>query len=286
VLSQTHAEVELIVVDYGSTDDTDRIVADYPQARYLRRPDGGIGSARNDGLAASAGEFVLFLDADDKLVPDALETSAACLEAHPDCAFAYGHMSFFDDSGPAQHRGAAPRGCLVDDDPYAWMLRMNNPLRIPGAVLYRRPFLEEVGGFATDLAITQDLDLNMRLARVHPICCNDHVVLEQRLHDSHVSTSRRWRQGLADAVAAQRRQRAYVGEHPFYEDDYRNGLRVARSYWGGHLAEETITLLAAGSFQAVVRNLVTLTRWHPAGLLGLVARMARRASQRLQQRGS
>ena len=286
VLAQTRAEIELIVVDYGSTDDTGRTVADYPRARYLRRSNRGTGVARNDGLAESVGEFLLFLDADDKLVPDAIESSAACLETHPDCAFVYGHVRQFDDSGPAQYRGAAPAGCLDESDPYAWMLRMNNPLRIPGAVLYRRRFLEGVGGFAADLATKHDLDLNMRLARSHPICCNDRLVLEQRLHDSDRSLSRRWRQGLADAVTVQRRQRGYVREHPVYKTDYRNGLRVARSYWGAHLAEDTITLLAAGSYQSAARNLLTLARWHPAGLVELFAQMLRRGSLALRKHAS
>lgn len=283
VLAQTYAAVELIVVDYESTDDTPHVVAAYPRVRYLQRPNLGIGAARNDGLRASVGEFVLFLDADDRLVvPDAVATSAACLEAHPDCAFAYGHLRFFDESGPAQYRGAAPRGCLCEDDPYRWMLRMNNPLRIPGAVLYRRRILDEAGGFAADLATKNDLDLNMRLARAHPICCNDRAVLEHRIDYSNRSLSRHWRQGLADAVAVQRRQRPYVVEHPTYEEAFRTGLRVARSYWGGHLAEETITLAAAGSLRGAGRNLLTLARWHPAGLIDLVASLGKRIYCRLR----
>jgi glycosyltransferase involved in cell wall biosynthesis len=284
VLAQTYTEVELIIVDYESTDDTARIVADYPQAKYLHRSDRGVGVARNDGLAESVGEFVLFLDADDKLTPDAIESFVASLQTHPDCAFAYGHVRQFDASGPAQYRGAAPAGCLREEDPYGWMLRTANPLRGSGAALYRRRLLEHAGGWAPDLASKHDLDLNMRLARSHPICCTDRVVLEQRLHDSDPSLSRRWRQGLADAVATQRRQRAFVDEHPVYEVDYRTGLRVARSYWGGHLVEETVTLLAAGSYREAARNLLTLTRWHPAGLRELLAQLARRARLRLHRR--
>lgn len=280
VLAQTHTDVELIVVDYESTDDTDRIVADYPQAKYLRRASRNLGDARNDGLAASTGEFLLFLDADDRLVPDAIESSAACLETNQDCAFAYGHVRHFDASGDAPYRGAAPPGCLAEADPYGWMLRMNNGLRISGAVLYRRRFLEDVGGYSSDLTTAEDIDLNMRLARSHPICCNDRVVLEQRIHESHQSESRRWRQGLAYSVTVQRRQRAYVDEHPLYKGDYRNGLRVARSYWGTHLAKETITLLAAGSFRNAGQNLLTLARWHPGGVVELVRQMVRRASLR------
>jgi glycosyltransferase involved in cell wall biosynthesis len=284
VLTQTHAELELVVVDYDSTDDTAQIVAEYPEAMYLRRPNLGVGVARNEGLAASAGEFVLFLDADDRLVFGAIKSLVACLRASPHCAFAYGHVRQFNASGPVQYRGAAPSGCLGEADPYGWMLRTNSPLRIPGAVLYRRRPLESVGGFAVDLRTTDDLDLNMRLARSHPICCCDDVVLEQRLHDSVRSLSRRWRHGLVDAVAAQRRQRAFVAEHPVYKADYRNGLRAARSYWGGHLVEETLTLIAEGSFARASQNVLTLGRRHPRGLFELTVRVFHRASLRLRKR--
>lgn len=274
VLAQTHPEIELIVVDYESTDDTARIVDGYPQARYLARPNRGYAAARNDGLRVSSGEFVLFLDADDKLVPDAIETGAACLEMHPECAFSYGHFRFFDASGPAPHRGAGPTGCLDVDDPYAWMLRTNSPLRGSGAVLYRRRHLEALGGYAAELRLAEDVDLHMRLARAHPICCNDTVVLEVRVHEAH--TSRRWALGLANAVAAQKRQRPYVAEHPAYEDDYRAGLRAARSYWGGHLADETVTLLAGGAVRSAARNVATLARLYPVGLLNVARRAFRR----------
>src|SRR5215216_5829744 len=147
VLAQTHDEIELTVVDYGSTDDTASVVAGYPEARFVRRPNLGLGMARNDGLAVSLGAFAVFLDADDRLLPDAVATSLACLQARPECAFAYGHQRFFETSGPVAQRGPGPHGCL-QGDPYRHMLRTNNSLRTPGALLYRRGVLERVGGFA------------------------------------------------------------------------------------------------------------------------------------------
>lgn len=273
VRRQTHRDIELIVVDYASTDDTAEVVARYPDARYLVRPNRGYAAARNDGLEACTGELVAFLDADDRLVADAIETSAACLAARPDCAFAYGHFRFFDASGEVHHRGAAPPRCLDEDDPYRFMLRTNSPLRGSGAVLYRRSVLAALGGYAGELALSEDADLHMRIARAYPICCNDAVVLEVRVHDSH--TSRRWSLGLVNAVTAQKRQRAFVDEHPEYEDAYRAGLHAARSYWGGHLANETAALLAAGDLRKGARNALTLVRLYPRGLVDLARRALR-----------
>ncbi|HWE80332.1 MAG TPA: glycosyltransferase [Gaiellaceae bacterium] len=277
--AQTHAEVEVIVVDYGSTDDTREIVAEFPQARCLSVPNRGLGRARNDGLRAGKGEFVVFLDADDMLVPDAIATSLACLEERPECAFVYGHQRFFDGSGEVSWRGGGPEGRLNDADPYAYMLRTNNGLRAPGAALYRRDVLLQVDGFATDLEGCEDFDLNARLARAHPIACNDRIVLMTRVHESNMS--RRWGSMLAKAITAQRRQHSYVRAHPEYENDYRNGLRVARSHWGGRLAEEALTNISAGSYDRPARDLLTLLRWAPRTAPRFVARAAMRAARRL-----
>jgi glycosyltransferase involved in cell wall biosynthesis len=281
VVAQTYEAIELVVVDYGSTDDTLGIVAEYPQAISLSVPYRSLGSARNDGFHASHGGFLLFLDADDKLLPDAVATFVSCLEANPECAFAYGHQQFFEETGLLPHRGGGPEGCLGEEDPYRWMLRGNTPLRAPGAVVYRRDILESVGGYATDLEGCEDIDLNMRLARVHPICCNDRVVLMTRVHD--INMTRQRGRMLGKAVAAQKRQRRYVAEHPAYANDYEHGLRLARSYWGGHLVSETIALVKAASFRNAARNMATLARWHPRGSIDVGVGLAAHGLSRVAQ---
>jgi glycosyltransferase involved in cell wall biosynthesis len=282
VVAQTHGEIELIVVDYGSSDDTPLVAARYPQALFLQCENRGLGTARNEALQVLTGEFVMFLDADDKLVPDAVATAVACLEARPDCVFAYGHQRFFDESGPVERRGGGPAGCLQEKDAYAWMLRTNSPLRNTGAVLYRQSFLRDAGGFAPDLNGCEDVDLNLRLARMHPICCNDRTVLMTRVHESNMT--HQWGNMLAKTITAQRRQRAYVAKHPEYRKDYQAGLSLACSYWGRHLVDETVAELGAGSFRAAVRGLLTLARWHPRGLLAIPRLVVLRAISRLRGR--
>lgn len=267
VLAQTHDEIELVVVDYGSTDGSPDVVARYPQARCVRRPNLGVSVARNAGLETSSGPFVVFLDADDRLVPDAVATSLACLREDHDSAFAYGHQRFVDAAGPLPDRG--PQTCL-QGDLYGYMLRMNSPLRAPGAMLYRRGAVERIGGFGRGLDGCADLDLNLRLAREHSICCNDRVVLLTRVHESNLS--RNWGHMLARAVEVQRRQRPYVAEHPRYGRDYRAGLTLARSYWGGHLADQILSE-ARGDVRAALRDLATLVRYHPRGTAVLLKKL-------------
>src|SRR5215212_6268835 len=95
VLSQRYTDVEVIVVDDGSQDDTQGVASSYaardPRVRLVRQNNRGLAGARNRGLAESRGEYVVFLDSDDRLAEGALEVGVRELEANPDCAFVSGH---------------------------------------------------------------------------------------------------------------------------------------------------------------------------------------------------
>jgi glycosyltransferase involved in cell wall biosynthesis len=277
-LGQSYAEIEVIVVDDGSTDGTPAVAARYPAVRYVRQPNRGVGEASNRGLKEATGEFVLFLDADDALEADAIDGLLRCLEERPDCAFAYGHQQWVDMRGTVittkPERSVRVQTCL-QGDPYAYMLRTNNPLRAPGAILYRTDAVRSAGAFAGDLGNAQDLDLNLRLVREQAICCDDRIVLSTRVHATNAT--RNYRVMLQGAVQAQLRQRSFAGRHPVYKRDYEAGLKLARSYWGTHLARQVMSQLGEREMRQAVRSLWTLARFAPAaGLLGAATSVARR----------
>ncbi len=278
VLNQTHDDIELIVVDYGSTDETPDVVARYPQARLVQCSNQGLCIARNIGMQASRGKFLVFLDADDILTPDAIATSLARLQCRPECAFAYGHESHFNENGPVAVGGLSPGKCL-EGDPYAEMLRMNHPLRAPGAMLYRRDLVERIGGFTSGLSGSEDIDLNLRLVREHPIICNDSVVLLTRVHGTN--TTRRWAQMLSVTVAAQKAQKRYVAQHPIYRSQYKAGLSLAREYWGSHLEKQIIEKVSTKKFQALASDLAVLARYAPGRFLRLPGRFLRLSARRV-----
>src|SRR5690606_15764736 len=118
-LGQTYPRVEVVVVDDGSTDDTAAVVVRYPAVRYVRQANAGLAAARNAGLRASTGELLVFLDADDRLTPGALEEGLRCLRARPECAFVYGAYRWIEADGTFHDIGwAASR---VFEDHYAEM---------------------------------------------------------------------------------------------------------------------------------------------------------------------
>jgi glycosyltransferase involved in cell wall biosynthesis len=82
VLGQTHSPVELIVVDDGSPDNTAEIARRYEAIRFLCQENRGVSTARNAGFSASTGAYVMFLDADDRLMPNAVQEHLRCFADH------------------------------------------------------------------------------------------------------------------------------------------------------------------------------------------------------------
>src|ERR687898_2245292 len=99
VLSQSYEHFEIIVVDDGSTDETSEVASRYEGVRLIRQENRGLAGARNRGLEEAKGEYVVFLDADDRLLPGALEAGLGCFEAHPECAFVFGNSRRIPEGG-------------------------------------------------------------------------------------------------------------------------------------------------------------------------------------------
>lgn len=95
-LAQSYAPIEIIVVDDGSTDNTATIAAKYQgRVRYIKKPNGGLSSARNHGAKEARGEFVVFLDADDVLEPSYVEECLKLISGQPKIAYVYTQMRLF-----------------------------------------------------------------------------------------------------------------------------------------------------------------------------------------------
>jgi glycosyltransferase involved in cell wall biosynthesis len=209
VCAQKFASWELIVVDDGSTDQTLAIAQRYAarDARITARhqANGGVAAARNAGLhtAARGAWAILFLDADDVLEPDGLETLVTTLRAHPSVVGAHGQVRFIGGDGRpirpgeaeawGRERRAFVNGKIVDwpvDYPTTLgVLILLCRMRTPGCVLLRRDLVDLVGGFDTDpdAATAEDYGLWLRLALRGDFAFVDRVVLSYRLHEQNSS---------------------------------------------------------------------------------------------------
>jgi glycosyltransferase involved in cell wall biosynthesis len=153
VFAQTLSPHEVIVVDDGSTDDT-AAVAERLGATVLRRPNGGISTARNTGIRHASGDWIALLDADDMWAPEKLVTQAAAIRE--DTVLAYTGVTHFDDTGiRASSQATNPISARA-------MIRYRSPFA-PSSVLVRRDAMLQSGGFREDVRTCEDWDMWFRL---------------------------------------------------------------------------------------------------------------------------
>lgn len=211
VMKQTYPEVELIVVDDGSTDDSMDILQQLaahhsPRLTLLFEGRMGLYPARNRGLERAHGGRVAFLDADDYWTPDALEKLATALNDHH-ADIAYCGWQYMDEGAPGTDPHIPPDYSQMDT--VAEFLR-SCPWPIHAA-LVRREAIDAVKGFSERRFSAMDYDLWLRLyAHTHKIARVPEVLAFHRCNDKGQISKTKWRQVL-DALQV---RRDFVTHHP------------------------------------------------------------------------
>jgi glycosyltransferase involved in cell wall biosynthesis len=172
VLAQDFTDREVIVVNDGSTDDTAAVLATYGDAlRVIDKPNGGMSSARNAGIAQARGEFIAFLDADDWWLPGKLSRQVELMRSRPELGFTSTAARVVDPEGRLLNLWTCDRA----DRPILLSLFASNAGIAGGssALMVRRDLLARVGGYDEGLGGVEDGDLWMRLAAVAEYACLD-----------------------------------------------------------------------------------------------------------------
>src|SRR4030095_887981 len=182
-LAQTHCETEIIVVDDGSPDNVFEVVSRYPSVRYMRQENQGLASARNTGFKQSKGEYVVFLDADDHLTPNAIESHLSCFAEHSETGFVVGDIDHMTLNGSY---AGSPRWPLLESNQYEALLRVNHVANTI-AVMFRRGVLEQLGGFKPACSPAEDYELLLRAARFFPSRHHRTVVAQYRRYSAGLS---------------------------------------------------------------------------------------------------
>ena len=213
-LEQSERPSEVIVVDDASDDDTARVAADYSQVSYLRRHfNGGLAAARNSGLAAATSDKVIFLDADDLLLPDAIKLGRDCFDQHPDAAFVYG--AFDHVEGAVRTPRFTPAASHRD------LIRCNWVASIASAMFDRKKVMR-YGGFDESLGMCEDWDLFLRLSRECPFASHPGKVALYVRHATNMSNDVVQLKHWIDVVRDKERERGLDAEQQAAWDEGRD----------------------------------------------------------------
>ncbi len=228
-MSQSLRAVEIIVVDDGSTDDTESRVRAYrDRVQYVRTENGGTAHARNVGMKHAAGRYLTFLDSDDLLYPYALELQAALLDRFPEAAMACAEMTGFDDRGWEEryhlkhyHESAYRDPRINYQTIFDSSLALGESLQLPSALtqedpdagrrrvyfgnvfdtyllklvlcqntaVIRREVIAAVGERNIAVNYWEEVDYLLRITRRYRICFVDAPTYKLRYHEDQISST-------------------------------------------------------------------------------------------------
>jgi len=186
VINQTFPDWELIVVDDGSTDGTDKmILRDYPAVRLHRQENGGVSSARNSGAALASGEWIAFLDSDDAWLPEKLERQLSALANEPELRLSHTDEIWIRNGKRVnQPKGYAKSGGGI------YLRCLPLCCICPSSVLLRRDLFDVIGGFDETLAVCEDYDLWLRITAREPVHYLDQALVRKYGgHEDQLSTT-------------------------------------------------------------------------------------------------
>ena len=200
VLGQTHRDLELLVVDDGSTDVTTAIIRRYAardrRVRVLRQENLGVAAAGNRGLREACCEWVARLDADDVFLPEKIERQVAFLRRNPETKIVGTLACFINHAG-------RPLGLVGTEGPftpaeYDRLVRENRPIYfVNSSTLMHRETVLAMGGYREAFAPAEDVDLWIRMAeRRHLMLKTPEPLLFYRLHGASLTMTQNARQRL------------------------------------------------------------------------------------------
>lgn len=267
LIGQTYRKIEIIVVDDGSTDDTASVALSFPEVKYIHQLNAGLSAARNTGIDNSTGSFLVFLDADDWLYPDAISVNLDYLQQHPLCAFVSGWHDKVDEWGYALDSQDEQE--VIMDCHYLRML-WGNYIGMHATVLYQRRVFDEFR-YDTTLNACEDYDMYFRIARKYPVGNHAHKLAAYRIHGKNMSANVALM--LKHVLLVCHRQKPFLKNNAEW-NAYHQGLKIWREYYSDRLYSMLDEEAGGRSGWPGMLEISLLSREKPLKLLAFLTKKA------------
>jgi glycosyltransferase involved in cell wall biosynthesis len=278
VINQDYGNVEIICVDDGSVDGTEReVTANFPSVHYLRQSNRGPAAARNLGIAKSTGEYVAFLDSDDIWLPEKLSLQMECIARDPTIKILHTNVKLningvlTDSIYPTNHQ----EGRIFDN------LLLQNGSVVCSTLLVKRECLQRVGGFDEELRTSEDVHLFLRLAHHYDFHFLNKALVIKNHHDTNLTNLNNTYYGAGSILALEKiehqfpqyaREHSKVMRRAFFQ---RARLKAAGFFLKGENITATMFLIRAFNYDRTIMNFVSLVKQGAKACLGQAMRRAR-----------
>ena len=270
---ESGTDVEVIVVDDASTDETAEVCRGMSGIRYLRvERNQREGGARNIGIINSTGDYLTFLDDDDVRLPGSIDLQLKALTASPEAGLIYGQAFIADQNGLATNDFYPPR-CPQGD--VFWELLSQNFIPC-GTVLFSRSCLYRTGLLDESVPGVEDWDLWVRIASLYQVIAVDQPLMVWRKSTpaSQQATSRAAQMAKMSGVLLRRKWLKLPRAAAAPRDQRRHVRQEFSRNLASHLVFETARALAIGHFSGAQKNALAALRLHPLASVRVAIRCA------------
>jgi len=192
VLSQTYKDFELIVVNDGSQDRTAEVVKQYgSKVRYLYQSNSGQARAKNVGCGYAQGEYLAFLDSDDRWYPNKLDAQVKAMEKNPNVGLVYSDVDLIDEEGRLIQKSYLTKRLSKNRRKLPETAIDNHLFPFPSTVLLRRELFEKAGGFDPSFyQNAEDFPLWARIYKFSEFYQLPYPLIQRRIHGQQASRKR------------------------------------------------------------------------------------------------